>query len=328
MPESLFRYVWRINPRGQILLIVLTGLVFPLSMVPLELQRRLVDQAIKGEDIHLLGVLGAVYLGVMLLQGGLKYLMNLRRARIIQQATSHLREAIYFCLYAVVPRRDPRQSGDPTEDQGTVVSMIAAEAEKVGQFAGIALSDPILQGGTMLAVFGYMVWVEPVVALIGLVVYAPQMIFIPLMQRRINRHNQRYTARVRQLGNFVVDEGETATTAREVPAEFRHIVDRMVGARMRALRLKYLMKFLRNFINALGPLSILVVGGWFVIQGRTEVGTIVAFLSGFERITSPWTELIAYYRQVSNARMKYRMVIEHFPTRSDPSAPVPEPRFS
>ena len=41
--NSLYGYVWRISRTGQIRICLLTAVVAPLSMVPLELQRRIVD---------------------------------------------------------------------------------------------------------------------------------------------------------------------------------------------------------------------------------------------------------------------------------------------
>ena len=272
-------------------------------------------------------LLGGAYLALLLIQGGLKYLMNIQRGHVVQHAKSHLREAVYYCIYSVVPPHKWRagDDGEKNVDQGTVVSMLSAEVEKLGQFIGDSLSVPLLQGGTMLVVLGYMIYVEPVVALIGLAVYLPQMIIIPLMQRRINAHNRDYSARLRKLGDFVVANADNAAQSREVPDAYSEIVQDMYADKMKAERLKFIMKFLRNLINGLGPLSILLIGGWFVIQGKTEVGTIVAFLSGFEKISGPWTELITFYREVSNSRMKYAMLVDEFPRMPEDAAPPPQP---
>jgi ABC-type bacteriocin/lantibiotic exporter with double-glycine peptidase domain len=53
---------------------------------------------------------------------------------------------------------------------------------------------------------------------------------------------------------------------------------------------------------------VLLLGGWLALQGRTDLGTIVAFVSGFERIASPWRELVGFYRRASDARIRYRLV--------------------
>ena len=46
MPPTLYAYIWQNSRRGQIVLCVLTALVSFLTAVPLELQRRIVDDAL------------------------------------------------------------------------------------------------------------------------------------------------------------------------------------------------------------------------------------------------------------------------------------------
>jgi len=59
------------------------------------------------------------------------------------------------------------------------------------------------------------------------------------------------------------------------------------------------------------PSSIyLVLGGWLVIQGRTEVSTLVVFISGFQKIADPWDQLVNFYRSASNARIAYNVMAE------------------
>ncbi len=63
-----------------------------------------------------------------------------------------------------------------------------------------------------------------------------------------------------------------------------------------------------NLLYTFGVIGILAVGGWLVLQGRTEVGTIVAFISGLARMNDPWRELVNYFRDLTNAGLKYRMI--------------------
>jgi hypothetical protein len=44
------------------------------------------------------------------------------------------------------------------------------------------------------------------------------------------------------------------------------------------------------------------------IEGRTDVGSVVAALSGLVRISQPWRELIAFYRDLSAVRVKYDLL--------------------
>jgi ABC-type bacteriocin/lantibiotic exporter with double-glycine peptidase domain len=71
---------------------------------------------------------------------------------------------------------------------------------------------------------------------------------------------------------------------------------------------KYGMNFLMNLLYTLGVIGILAVGGWLLLEGKTEVGTIVAFISGLARMNGPWGELVNYFRDLTNAGLKFRMI--------------------
>ena len=45
-----------------------------------------------------------------------------------------------------------------------------------------------------------------------------------------------------------------------------------------------------------------------VITGRTEVGTLVVFISGLQRISDPWDELVNFYRAISNTTVLFAMI--------------------
>src|ERR671939_11441 len=77
---------------------------------------------------------------------------------------------------------------------------------------------------------------------------------------------------------------------------------------MQILRRKLTMSFLMNALHHLGTAGILLVGGWLVTRGQTEVGTVVAFISGLHRVNEPWGDLVKYFQDMTNARVKYRLI--------------------
>jgi ABC-type bacteriocin/lantibiotic exporter with double-glycine peptidase domain len=257
--SNVFAFAWRESRRHQPWLCLLALSIFPLTMAPLELQRRMVDQAIGRQELQLLFWLGAAYLGVVLLQGALKYALQVWRSMVSECTVLRLRQSLH-----------ERGRGE----QGETVSMVASEVERVGGFIGESFSEPVLQGGILVGVFGYMLVVEPVIALISLCFFLPQAIVVPLIQRVINRRARRKVNLVRELGDQIV-EGDAGD-----PGAYDHTTRRVYRMRMSYYRLKFLVKFLSNLINHLGPLSVLVVGAWLAINGETTVGTIVAFISG------------------------------------------------
>ena len=83
MPKSLYGFIWQESGRQQVWLCLLTLLVVPLSTVPLELQRRIINDALGSGNARTLLLLCGLYLATILLQGGLKYLLNLYRGRVV-----------------------------------------------------------------------------------------------------------------------------------------------------------------------------------------------------------------------------------------------------
>jgi ABC-type bacteriocin/lantibiotic exporter with double-glycine peptidase domain len=293
---ELWRYVWRESRPHQLWLCLLAGAVFPLTMVPLELQRRIVDHAIGDKDSRLLALLGSVYLAVVLLQGGLKYALRWYRSLVGERAIRGLRWRVQQASRRGVG------NGDDDAGRGESVSIVSTEVERVGGFIGESLSEPVLQVGIFASVLGYMLAVQTTIALVSLAFFVPQAIFVPLLQRAVNRRAQRKIRLVRQLGELLV------TPELDQDASYRDRLNRVYRTRLQYYALKYLIKFLNNLLNQVAPLSVLMVGGYLVIGGATTIGTVVAFISGFRRLADPSRELLTYYRLAAATRVQYRLI--------------------
>ena len=45
-----------------------------------------------------------------------------------------------------------------------------------------------------------------------------------------------------------------------------------------------------------------------VLNGKTEIGIVVAFISGLDRILEPWREMIAFLRSTSAAKVQFDLI--------------------
>jgi ABC-type bacteriocin/lantibiotic exporter with double-glycine peptidase domain len=188
--------------------------------------------------------------------------------------------------------------------------MAVAEVEPLGGFVGESISVPLVQIGALLSVLGYMLWVEPRIAAASLVLYSPQLYVIPKIQGAINRRVQRRIVLVRELGQQIVDAADGGETADAREEQYERHINEIYRQRVRITYLSYSVTFLNNLLDHSGTVSVLLIGGWLAIHGRTDLGTVVAFLSGFDKISEPWRELVAFYRRASDARVKYRLLRE------------------
>ena len=150
MPRNIFRYVLKTSGWHQLFLLLLTVGVFLLEVVPLELQRRIVNDLVKHRDYWLVIVLCAVYAGVVLVQGGAKLVLNVYRSWVGERATRDLRRRIHVLISS------PSSASSGAEAEGVQASMIIAEVDPIGGFVGGSVSEPFLQGGILTSVLAYM----------------------------------------------------------------------------------------------------------------------------------------------------------------------------
>jgi ABC-type multidrug transport system fused ATPase/permease subunit len=301
--RELYAYVWRSSARQQIVLIVLSVIAAVLATAPLELQRHIINTLAGRERAERLAWLCGGYLAAALAIGGLKYTVNIRSSRLGESMIRSLREKIFD--------RSSTLSRDETatESSGTVVTMISTEAEAVGKFVGDCISTPIVQAGTLLSVLSYMLYTEPRLGLVVLFIAVPQLVVVPLIQRRINVRTRERVRTLRRAGDLVADNmrggAESGSTVRsQVGTAFGAIYD----LRLHVFRLKFGLKFLVSGLQSVGVFALLFAGGIMVLNGKTEIGIVVAFISGLDRVLDPWRELIAFVRSTSAARVEFDLI--------------------
>ena len=292
---SVWGYVRRMTAWHQAMLSLLAVAVAALGFAPVELQRRIIDQAIASGDRELLIWYGALYAGVLAAGQGLKLLLLVYQGWLSESAARYTRQ--HLVRLHCGGRRGKRHA-----EGGEAVSIIGPEVDKLAGFAGEGPSTAVQHGALLLVGIGYMLYVDALVAIVGLVLLGPQVVWAPLMQRRMNRLMRLRVRLMRTLGNRIA--GASLCEA----GSGGSILGRIYDNRMRIHAWKALTKAGLNFVNGLAPLSVLFVGGWLAIQGETTVGVIVAFVSGFQRLADPLRALIQFYRRCAQAQVQHDMI--------------------
>jgi ABC-type bacteriocin/lantibiotic exporter with double-glycine peptidase domain len=302
MPATLFGFVWRVGGWSQFRVSCLAIVVFVLTTAPLEMQRRILNAAVLDGNVRQVLLLAAVYLGIVLLEGLVKLLMNVYRGWIGEKAVRVLRLAASAQVDAM-----PKQATGAAI-QGVEISMILPEPEPIGGFVGVVVSELVLQVGTLLSAFAYMLYTQPVLALASLLLFSPQFVFVPLMQAAINRRVQ---SRINVLREASVDVlvprmGDAeAARVRKQELRFAEIFTLNLGV----VKLRYSMNFLMNLTHNFAKIAVLGVGGWYVINGKTEIGTVVAFVSALNNVHDPWRDLVNWYQDMTVTRTRYQTFV-------------------
>jgi len=317
LPSTIFRYVLAVSWPHQVALVVLTVVTFMLEVVPLEIQRRVVNNLVKDQPFLLVVTLCAAYAGAVLIQGATKLGLNVYRGWVGENATRDLRQRV------LAYSRMARSLTPGPQAGGVGAAMIVAEVEPVGGFVGNSISEPLLQGGILLSVLAHILHLDRWMAAAAFALFVPQLIFVPLMQHAINRRANARVWVLRQLGISTVDQA--ILTAERDKSDARR-VDRALQLNMGIFKFKFSMNFLMNFCSHLQIVAALLIGGWMVHTDQLEVGGVVAFISGVGRLNDPWGDMVNYFRDLSVTQVKYRLVadIVNAPSERSPSLPISE----
>jgi ABC-type multidrug transport system fused ATPase/permease subunit len=296
---ELYRVTIALTWRRQIVLVLLSLAVAALAPVPLIYQREIInglDMAGAGFDTDMLLALGAQLAAVILLSLALKWLLG--------QLSGTLGEGLIRTIRARLTRDYAGRRGAEVE-RGTVVTAMSAEAEALGKFAGNALAEPLLQLGTLVSVIGFIAATQPRLGLLALAIVVPQALIVLFLQGRINRLVGERVRLLRRATDAVA-RAEAGAVERSILDDF----DAIYATRRRIFVFKLSTKFLLSAINGAGMVGVLMLGGWLVIEGRSDVGTVVAALTGLARIGQPWRQMIAFYRSASAVQVKYGLLAE------------------
>lgn len=303
---QLYAAIWRVSSGRQIVLIVLSLAIAFLAAVPLEFQKDIVnlltENEINEEDLFYYCVLMML---AILLSLGLKWLMGYRSGVLGEDIIRLIRTRLVDGAISF------RADGG-TLRKGTLTTAVSAEAEELGKFAGAAISEPVVQIGTLISVIGFIATSQPGLGTVAMMMIFPQIVIVLVTQRKVNQY---VAERVRILRKAT--DQLTAQDVRDAEVAVKDHFDDIYNARRHMFIWKLSTKFLLSSINGAGTVAVLLLGGWMVIYGQTDIGTVVAATIGLGRIQGPTAFLIAFYRQVSANRIKYELILDIFqPQRS------------
>ncbi|MEX2618437.1 MAG: ABC transporter transmembrane domain-containing protein [Alphaproteobacteria bacterium] len=332
MEKSIFKYILRYSLPQQITLLIVILAFYPFLFVSLDLPKIIINRAIKSEgaappfEIPIFGfeipidvsqltylmVLSFAYLGLVFITGGFKYYISVYKGRLGERLLRRMRYQLYSRILRFPTPHFKKVS------QGEIIPMITAEVEPLGGFIGIAFADPLFFGGQLILIVGYIMLQDWTLGLAAAGMIPIQGYIIPKLQKKVNALGKLRVQHVRRLSDHL---GESVSSINEIHAHdtsffelsrFTNRLGAIYDIRYEIYRRKFFIKFLNNFIDKLTPFFFFSIGGYLVIQGSLTVGALVAVLNAYKDLASPWKELLTWYQQKEDARIKYEQVVEQF----------------
>ena len=335
--KNLYKFIIRFSLRQQIIITILSIASFGPYYYYLSMPKTIINEGISGKhvtypvDLWGLGMLELDKVGyllvlcfgfllLVLVQQAFKYAINVFQGIAGERMLRRLR----YDLYAQV-LRFPLPTFRKTS-QGEIIPMIIAEVEPVGGFIGESFALPIFQGGMLLVIFGFLVIQNPVMAMAAVALYPIQFYIVPKLQRRVRALGKERIKNQRRLSDRI---GETVTGVVEIHthdgsnrmlADFAKRLGISYWIRVEIFQRKFVIKFVNNFIQQLGPFFFYSIGGYFVIKGQMDVGTVIAAVNAHKEMAAPWKELLNHYQTREDVKQKYEQVVSNFEPEGMPPA--------
>ncbi|TVR99573.1 MAG: ATP-binding cassette domain-containing protein [Rhodospirillales bacterium] len=324
MEPTFFRYILRHSWRQQIFLLVLTVASFPFLYFSLELPKRIINDAIGAtlfprevlgrefSQLEYLWFLCLIFLVLVGIRFGLRYYVNVYKGQLGERMLRRLRYELFSRMLRFPLPHFRRAS------QGEMIAMMTGEVEPLGGFIGDAIALPAFEGGTLLTILFFMFMQDPVLGFAAIALFPVQIYVIPKLQRQINALAKERVRTVRKLSERI---GEVVTGIEDVHAhdtseleraDFARWTGKIYDIRYKIYRKKFFVKFLNNVIGQITPFFFFSIGGYLVITGDLTFGALVAVLAAYKDVAAPWKEMLNWYQQKEDTRVKYEQLVEQF----------------
>ncbi|HWL16929.1 MAG TPA: ABC transporter ATP-binding protein [Opitutus sp.] len=314
---------WRIA-LGVLLILFATLLTLPAPWI----FKLIIDEALPRRDLHQLGWLLVAFTVLFLLRGWLTMLRN----RILQFSAMRIVCDLRIRLFAHLQTLSLRYFD--ANQTGKVISRITQDTNEVYQLTNGFLITVIADSVTVLGVLGFLFWVEWRLAL-AVTLVLPLFVVNYLHNRRRMREESRVhrdnwdkvvgflherVAAARVVKSFTREAAETNTFASGINADYFNYSQIV----MRNTRLSVIA----DLLGSLGALIVLGYGGWLVVQGAMEVGTLVAFNAYIAYVFPPivrFVDLAAIFQRANTALENMWSMLDTRPDVTDRPGAQPLP---
>ena len=315
--RSIFSWILRGDVSLQVVLLLLILAMVFLRVVPLEIQKRIVNDVLSENNLSMLVTYCSIYFGAVVLASSLKFLTNWVQTIIGQRALTEMRSELYRHIL-----RLPLSFFRKTQP-GSVVTSLVTELATAGNFIGMAIAIPLSNLLTLVAFAIYLIWLNPLLGVVTLSIYPIALFVVPKVQSGANKANKQRVEVTKQMASQIT---ESVSGVHEVHAhgsflneekKYNKINDNLRGIRIIWTLYRHGVKVTNNLFVGVGPVIVFILGGYLMMKGQMTLGSLVAFLSAQEKLYDPWKDLIDFYQVYQDASVRYGAVMQTFEESSE-----------
>jgi len=351
MEKKLFSYIWHNSWRDQLWILAMVVASQVLYFASLDLTKKIVNDAIQGEafqktdtarfleinlpvpdflagfagkstvplfqgfSLHRLGYLVALcvaFLFFVVVNGWLKRKVNTDKGKLGERMLRRLRYELFdrVMRFPLGYLRKVKQA--------EIATMIKDEVDPLGGFIGDAFIQPAFLGGTAITALYFIFLQSTLLGAVSLGVLALQGIIIPKLRVKVLMLGKERQLTARQLAGRIAEcvdgalEIRTNDTSNYERADIVARLGNIFHIRFELYQRKFFVKYLNNTLAQTTPFLFYLIGGYLTLNGKFDVGGLVAAIGAYKDLPSPIKELIDWDQARQDVQIKYDQVIEQF----------------
>lgn len=326
MPKSIFSYIFKYSKKWQLYLLAGTLIYLPILYLSFELPKIIVNDALDADptsfpkvllgfelsQVSYLLVLCFTLLALVITTGAARYVLSFYKGVLGEVMLRRLRYDLYtHILRFPLSHMNKVQSGE-------AVTMATSEVEPLGRYMGVAVANPVLQGGTLITAMVFLFAQDILLGFAAIALFPVQAYLVPKLQQRMNALSRQRLTNLRMFAGHV---SETMGAKKEIHSHDTSAfelarVSLRLGILFRIRRSLYAIgnaiTFLNNLFTQLTPFLFYAIGGYLVVKGELSLGALVAVIAAYREAAGPWNELLENYQSLEDNRVKYAALIESF----------------
>lgn len=328
--KRLWKYL--VRQKNQLVLVILFILASSiLSLTGPYLIGLAIDTMVNGSgkvDFSRLTVIALTLLVIYLLSSLMNWLQIYVMVGVAQNTVRELRKDLFVKMQTLSLKFfDGRTHGELmsrlTNDVETVNNTLTQSATQI-------LSSII----TVLGAIGMMLYLNPILALLGLLAVPLGMLLTGKIAKRTRNY---FVGQQKELGELNGLIEETISGQRVVKAfsreaksieSFNIINTRLKKVGIRAQAFSGLIPIIMNIVNNLSFALVAFAGGWMAVQGMITIGVIASFLNYSKQFARPINEIATQFNMIQSALAGSERVFEIMDERPEfednPGAPTLE----
>lgn len=249
-----------------------------------------------GIDFGAIGIILLWLIGLYAASALFSFIQGILMTNVTQKMTYRLRKEISEKIH-----RMPFSYFD-SRNHGEVLSIITNDIDTLSMSLNQAATQVVTSIVTILGILVMMLTIDWAMTLITLLVVPVSLVFVSAIVKKSQKHfknQQEYLGHV----NGQIEEvfgGQNVVRAynaeQKVTEAFEKDNDVLYVSAWKSQFLSGLMQPVMNFVSNLAYVGVAIVGGFFAINGRIAVGSILSFVQYSRQFTQP----IGQLAQVSN----------------------------